>query len=165
MAMLRVRMVMLVVKTANFEFLLCARYYSKSCTSTNSFTVHKNPMRQLLGSVQNMKKHKCTDTFSNSPQGNSWHMAVTGHLAPGCLVLTLAYSSSTHLHCSVWESGKPAKSPSFTLSSRISYSLVFLLWVWYHHLYPFLACKIMFRHVLFIMLISSSNNKFLFNVL
>ena len=58
-----------VVQTADFEFLLCARYYSKSCTSTNSFTVHKSPMRPFPGSVRKMKKLKCTDSFNNSPQG------------------------------------------------------------------------------------------------
>lgn len=72
-----VMLMVMVVKTANFELLFCARHYSKSFTSINSFTFHKNPMREFLGSTEKMKKLKCTDSLSNSPQGTQLEMAET----------------------------------------------------------------------------------------
>lgn len=40
-----VMLMAIVVKTPNFELLICARHYTKSFTNINSFTCHKNSMR------------------------------------------------------------------------------------------------------------------------
>lgn len=104
-----------------------------------------------------------TDSLSNSSQGTQLvNGRVTGHLAPGCLFLMPLHCTSASLSGRV-QSQQRAQGLD-ALSSRISRLLIFLLWVWYPHLYPFLAWKIMVRHVFFIMLLSNSNKKFLFNV-
>lgn len=74
-----------------------------SFTSINSYPLPKNPMKSLLGSIEKMKKLKCSDCLCDMPQGTQ---LVNGRkpLAMWPQVASFQYlpnSYTAHLHCLV----------------------------------------------------------------